>query len=405
MPPKPKKTFHKHAPVNVVDRLKSKVEELEHIVHAPAFSQFRHWIVDFCRTMSSSNFSLESKWARPLGDIITRLNNFGSQPREERREQQRPLFMEFSYMLVAVTQTDSEGAQLACVTGALEYLKVATKPFSQLAKAAYKRELRRKNYLRLRLSQLQPLGELLNLTRPLQQMNLLELEALADEKKEILSKFKSIDLCSLRNATCRKCRKQKRKWNGSFPYNKHGGNAIPFVPGLFPRGKVRIRDVLQHEIKWITDGTTLGTVHDPDSSQPEIALFVHFPTPAEIDADTELYKELALLLHLGALNGMLCKRNGAHQAAGGCGIMMVLGWRSAVFDPTPYGLYAPPPGIQKDPELKKAWEEYVRNITRIREIFNIKFTEILAHKVAYEAQAFVSDKGLPAFGETTPDMS
>jgi hypothetical protein len=45
---------------------------------------------------------------------------------------------------------------------------------------------------------------------------------------------------------------------------------------------------------------------------------------------------------------------------------MVLGWRAALFDPTPFGFYVPPPGVREDKELLKAWHEYMNNISRIR---------------------------------------
>ncbi|KAG8723460.1 hypothetical protein FRC09_003266, partial [Ceratobasidium sp. 395] len=145
------------------------------------------------------------------------------------------------------------------------------------------------------------------------------------------------------------------------------------------------------------DGTTLGTVDNPDTKTPEIAIFVHFPTPAKIDSEKDLWQELAWLLHEGAVNGKVCTTNKAHKAVG-------CRWRKNVFDPTPFDIYAPPPEVQKDLELMAEWKEHVYNITRIREIFNLKFTSLLASSIAHQAQEFVRGNKLPAFGDYEPDV-
>ncbi|KAG9120516.1 hypothetical protein FRC07_003951 [Ceratobasidium sp. 392] len=288
------------------------------------------------------------------------------------------------------------------VQGAINSLKSALAPNSKLAKAAYKRELRRKHHLQFRLAQLAPLGKLLPLSKPLKQMSLTELQDLATKKADDPASFQVLNLDAMRKNMCRTCRealkKRKHIWQGKFPDTERGGTAIPFIPGLFVCGKVSMKQLLRHKIFWIRDGTTLGTVGNPDTGTPEIAIFVHMHTLAEIDSKKNLWQELAELLHKGAVNGAVCKTNGAHKAVGCPGMMVVLGWRKNVFDPTPFDIYAPPPAVQKDPKLFEAWKEHVRNITRIW------FTLLLARTIAHQAQEFVRGNKLPAFGDYEPDV-
>ncbi|KAF8602967.1 hypothetical protein BDV93DRAFT_556890 [Ceratobasidium sp. AG-I] len=183
------------------------------------------------------------------------------------------------------------------------------------------------------------------------------------------------------------------------PFKQHHSSAIPFIRGLFCKHRVTSSDFKAHRFLMLDSGTTIGTVQIPGSNIPEIGVFVHFPKAMDINPN---FRELATLLHQGATYGTTCRNNGAHKQAGLVGIMKVLGWRSA-FDPSPWGLYVAPIEIQKDPIKLAAWEEYVGNIHRIQAIFNEEFTRIIVAKLAREAQDFVAEFKLPAFGETTTD--
>ncbi|KAG8707468.1 hypothetical protein FRC09_001806 [Ceratobasidium sp. 395] len=250
-PPATNRTRSRNAsqrtPEQKVEILKGKLANMKSIVRAPNYLHFRHQIDQFSDIMQSSSLALGSEWAGPFGDIITQLHNVSYQP-TNRHELYRPLLTEFGQALLEAASAGTERAQLAAVQGAINALKTALAPNTKLVKAAYKRELRRKHHLRFRLAQLAPLGKLPPLSKPLEQMNLTELENLATEKADDLASFRALNLDAMREDMCRTCqqafKKRQRKWRGKFPDKERGGTAIPFIPGLFVRGKVSMKEVL-----------------------------------------------------------------------------------------------------------------------------------------------------------------
>lgn len=72
-------------------------------------------------------------------------------------------------------------------------------------------------------------------------------------------------------------------------------------------------DFLSHRFEMLDSGTTVGTLTRLGSTVPEIAIFVSVPELKDLGDN---FRELAKLLHEGAIYGSRCRSNGAHKKAG-----------------------------------------------------------------------------------------
>ncbi|KAF8596792.1 hypothetical protein BDV93DRAFT_48781 [Ceratobasidium sp. AG-I] len=285
--------------------------------------------------------------------------------------------------------------KLSRAKDALTVLQARLKGRSRENANMREKKSRERSRLRLYLSQLES-ANLVQFLKSPTSMSLEELRVLYEEHRH-LHLFKSLDLNKLRRQACTLC--SHNDPNALPDYTQTCPSAIPFIPGMLPSGSVSMDDFNSHYWILLENGTTVGTLAVPDSETPEIAIFVYIP---EVDAISPEIKELAQILHQGATMGTRCKSNSAHKAAGSRGFMNVLGWRRA-YDASPWGLYVPPANFQGNAEKMAEWGEYVQNMRRIQHIFNKEFTSIIVAKIAHEAQAFVADSKLPAFGETLAD--
>jgi hypothetical protein len=147
-----------------------------------------------------------------------------------------------------------------------------------------------------------------------EQLTLDELRALVHQRRDMIT-FRSLDLNRLRqHHNCTTCQRNTSTEVGKYTISTDP-SATPAIPGLFPRGPVTLEDIASHNFRIISDGTTCGTVKVPGSPIPEIALMIHFPDFNLIEPESTLNLwQLGHLLHLGALYGTACLKNGPHLA-------------------------------------------------------------------------------------------
>ncbi|KAG8735684.1 hypothetical protein FRC10_010273 [Ceratobasidium sp. 414] len=198
-----------------------------------------------------------------------------------------------------------------------------------------------------------------------------------------------LDLNELRNRRCPACITKLAECTETGPYEQPDGSAIPQIPGLFCTGAVTPEAVQEHRFHWITSGTTIGMIRNPDTGERQIAFFVHIPVLNDVSTDSLLnWQEFGDLIH--EVSNLLR-----------IGKMYAIGYRRA-YDKVPYSFYARPDRCKRG-ELKGEWDEYQRSVYRITEILETEFAKTCINEILEKAQSFVAGHILPPLGATSVD--
>ncbi|CAE6434032.1 unnamed protein product [Rhizoctonia solani] len=344
-------------------------------------------------------------WPMYLGELQSILNNFnGLKNLEEEREN---ALIALSHKLCELPDSDKELTvklhQL--VKDAIETYKATVEHLTIESQLEHKRAMRLSCRQKIKLTHLALTRKFIP-PKPIKEMTQNEVTQHYQALQEIfpeLKDFCTLDLNKLReHRSCAACcileptiptfpYEAKSSKQSGFPDNAPGGSAIPFIPGLFPRGAISHKDVQHHTFQVIYHGTTCGIVQVPNTEVPEIGLFIHIPTLDELQAELA-YGRLAKLLSDMAPFGYQANVNGAWKAAGCPGKLKSFGWHPMWFSDKPMGTYKDQTASMKE------------HVKEVQDIFNTVFLNLLASNAAQEALDYQVEKGLPSFGCTSIDI-
>ncbi|KAG8724433.1 hypothetical protein FRC09_018721 [Ceratobasidium sp. 395] len=412
--PEPKKQRKDEPPARL---LKQKLDKLNEVSRRGSLANAKPHIAKFLgvlrRHQSADTFTGNSDILCRIGDITGRLIDFDFMTKQGAESANAVGFytlplVHFGAILGAVEVIEKERLEqkelemywLTRMEAALAMYDLRMREYR-----ARKRQVRKDARLEERARYLSIIDFLrsmnkIELTEPLEELTMGQL-------KDICAPFSSdvtrvLNLNDLHKRRCDTCINELSDSTETGPDPTPDNTAIPDIPGLFCKGPVSPEDILKHQCTWITSGTTIGLVEDPDTNQSIIAMFVSFPTLDEMSTESLCnWQELAHLLHQGYLYGTPCTSNGAHQAAGGCQ-MIVLGWRHA-YDKVPYAPYAAQDKFKHGAERRPEFVEFQKQTYRIVEIIEAEFGKTLVKGILELAQDYVAENGLPPLGALSTD--